>query len=190
MATPLASGAVAVLRQFLREWVGYTSPSAALLKATLIAGATKLLGYSPASQAGDNAQGFGRVNVDAIVDPLAPIRVYFLDDYIGLHTGQSDEFTFRVHSSNHPLRVTMAYSDYPGASLVNNLNLLLTDPQGRYHISTRSLGGLLEMDTHNNIEVIHVRRPRRGSWKLRVIASQVPHGPQEYAFVLSGHVTT
>lgn len=189
MATPLVSGAVAILRQFLREWVGYTSPSAALLKATLVAGATKLSGYSPASQAGDNAQGFGRVNIDAIVYPPAPIQVYFLDDYIGLHTGQSDEFTFRVRSSNCPLRVAMAYSDYPGPSLVNNLNLLLTDPQGQYHISTGSPGGLLVMDTHNNLEVIHVRRPRRGKWKLRVIASQVPHGPQQYAFVLSGHVS-
>jgi len=105
------------------------------------------------------------------------------------HTGQSDEFTFQVRSSNHPLRVAMSYSDYPGASLVNNLNLLLIDPQGRYYVGNGTSGNLLVMDTRNNVEVIRVRRPRSGSWKLRIIASQVPHGPQEYAFVLSGHVT-
>jgi subtilisin family serine protease len=189
MATPLTSGAVAVLRQFLREWVGYASPSAALLKATLIAGCTKLSGYSLASQISDNAQGFGRVNIDAIVDPQAPVQVYFLDDRVGLHTGQSDEFTFQVHSSNHPLRIVMTYSDYPGASLVNNLNLLLIDPQGHYYVGNGTSSNLLVMDTQNNVEAIHVRRPRSGSWKLRIIASQVTHGPQEYAFVLSGHVT-
>lgn len=189
MATPLTSGAIAILRQFLREWVGYTSPSAALLKASLITGATKLSGYSPTNQNGDNEQGYGRVNIDAIVSPQSPVKVYFLDDDIGLHTGQSDEFTIRVNSPNHPFRVAMAYSDYPGASLVNNLNLILTDPQGRHYVSEESPGGTLLMDTRNNVEVIHVRRPRSGRWKLKVIASQVPHGPQEYAFVISGHVT-
>lgn len=191
MATPLTSGAVAILRQFLREWVGYISPSSALLKATLIAGATKLSGYSPASQASDNDQGFGRVNIDAIVAPPALMRVYFLDDRIGLHTGQSDEFTFRVRSAKHPLRIAMAYSDYPGASLVNNLNLLLIDPLGRYYVGngTATSGNMLVADSKNNVEVIHLRRPRSGKWKMRIIGSQVPRGPQEYAFVLSGNVT-
>ncbi|MBV1907335.1 MAG: S8 family serine peptidase [Pseudomonadales bacterium] len=189
MATPLVSGALALLRQFFREWVGYESPSAALLKASLISGADKLSGYSPAGLAGDNSQGFGRVNIDAIVAPASPLRVYFLDDDIGLHTGQADEFTFSVRSSGHPLRIVLAYSDYPGVSLVNNLNLMVTDPQGKHHVMNSSAGGALLMDTNNNVEVVNIKSPIKGRWKMKVIASGVPQGPQEYAFVLSGHVS-
>ena len=83
----------------------------------------------------------------------------------------------------------MAYSDFPGSSLVNNLNLLLTDPHGRHYVGNGKPGGLLEADTRSNVEVIHVKRPERGTWQLRVVASNVPRGPQEYAFALSGHVT-
>jgi serine protease AprX len=189
MATPLVSGAVAVLRQFFREWVGYDSPSAALIKASLVAGATKLAGYSSASQTCDNDQGFGRVDLDAVVAPPSPIKVHFLDDTTGLDTGGSDEFSFKVTSSEHPLRVAMAYSDYPGETLINNLNLLLTDPDGRHYVGNGPVGGTLEMDSSNNVEVVHVKSPQRGAWKLQIIASNVPQGPQAYAFALRGCVS-
>lgn len=189
MATPLVSGAIALLRQFLREWVGYGSPSAALLKAGLMAGATKLSGYSSRMQVSDNAQGVGRVNLDAVVWPPAPIQVYFLDDRIGLQTGQTDEFTIRVRSSNHPFRVVMAYSDFPGSTLVNNLNLLLIDPRGRYYVGNSATTGQLQMDNRNNTEIAHVNRPRRGTWRLQVVASNVPRGPQDYALAMIGHIS-
>jgi len=189
MATPLVSGAAAVLREFFRHWVGYASPSAALIKASLVVGADKLAGYSPESQVCDNSQGYGRVNLDAIVSPPSPIRVYFLDDTIGLDTGGTDDFSFEVRSSNHPLCMVMAYSDYPGETLINNLNLLLTDPNGRRYVGNGPAGGTLEMDSKNNVEAVRVKKPAKGTWALRIIASNVPHGPQRYALALSGHLS-
>jgi serine protease AprX len=188
MATPLASGAAACLREFLRVWVGCKSPSAALIKASLIGGASKLRGTSPASQPHDNDQGYGLVNLDAVVAPPAKIRVYFHDDAAGLETGQVDDFEIEVRSSGAPLRAALAYSDYPGPRLVNNLNLILVSPGGRNYVGNATRGATLALDNVNNSELVHIQKPRPGQWTMRVVASNVPNGPQRYAYMLSGDV--
>lgn len=183
MATPLTAGAVACVRQFLREWVGIDKPSAALLKAALL-GAASPLPAPGAARVADNDQGYGLVNVDAIVAG----DVFFHDDPTGLETGEVDEFEFRVLSSAAPLRVAMAYSDYPGPNLVNNLNLVLIAPSGRMHTNGGASQGAIQLDNTNNVEVIRIARPQKGAWRLRVIGSNVPRGPQRYAYTLSGKV--
>ncbi|MET1112433.1 MAG: S8 family serine peptidase [Allosphingosinicella sp.] len=70
MAAPVATGAAALVRQYYRQR-GHESPSAALLKATLAAGAQWLGGASaapsvpalPANACASLDQGFGRVDV-------------------------------------------------------------------------------------------------------------------------------
>ena len=188
MATPLTAGAVALLREFLREWVGYESPSAALVKASLILGAVKLRGYSSRREVHDNHQGYGRVDLDAIVAPPHPTVVYFIDDRWGLATGQSDEFKFDVRSSAVPLRGALAYSDYPGEALVNDLNLMLRSPTGRSYVGNGRPGGPLQLDSTDNTEVVQINNPVQGKWIVRIVASSVPHARQDYAFVVSGNV--
>ena len=183
MATPLVAGAAACVRQFLREWVGFERPSAALVKAALLGGATRLPTRGP-SRVSDNDQGSGLVNIDAIV----AADVHFHDDPEGLETGEVDEFEFRVLSAAHPLRVAMAYSDFPGPQLVNDLNLVLIAPSGRMHTVGGASQGSLQLDNTNNVEVLRIAHPHKGNWRLRVIGSNVPHGPQRYAFMLSGKV--
>jgi hypothetical protein len=168
--------------------VGYESPSAALIKAVLIGGATKLRGTSSASHTHDNDQGYGLVNLDAVVAPQARTSVYFYDDDAGLETGQVDDFEITVRSSDAPLRVATAYSDYPGPRLVNNLNLILVSPNGRYYVGNAAWGAALALDNVNNSEVVHIANPLPGKWTMRVVASNVPNGPQPYAFMLSGDV--
>jgi subtilisin family serine protease len=181
MATPLTAGAVACVREFLREWVGYENPSAALLKAALIGGATRL--PNPGTRApADDDQGYGLVNLDSIVAS----GVYFYDDVGGLNTGDVDEFSIRVRSSNRPLRVALAYTDFPGPSLVNNLNLILESPTGHLFTSAGSDDGILQLDDTNNTEVVRVASPSVGQWSVRIIGSSVPQGGQEYALMLSG----
>ncbi|MHC4945343.1 MAG: S8 family serine peptidase [Planctomycetota bacterium] len=190
MATPLVSGVLAQLREYLRKRVGYTSPSAALMKACLILGA-HILGRSGRwTRVHDNHQGYGRVDLRNSIEPKSPMLTYYMDDREGLNTGQSDEFKIKVRSTNYPLRIAMAYSDYPGPSLVNNLNIMLIDPHNRYYVGNALGPGYLAMDNTNNTEVIHVQRPRKGTWRIRVIGSNVPHGKQEYAFAVQGHVIT
>ena len=128
MSTPLVSGCCALLRQYFKEYYALANPSAALLKASLVGGATKLPGYSPPDQMADNHQGFGRVDLQAIVVPSAPDAVYVYDGFEmddQLDTGEVAELKIIVDSPSVPLRVAMAYTDFPGPHLVNNLDLML-----------------------------------------------------------------
>jgi hypothetical protein len=187
MATPLVAGAVAVLRQFLREWVGLETPSAALLKATVVLSGMKLPGYSPATHVADNHQGYGLINLQSIIDPPTSVQVWFYDQPDGLQTGQADELDIEVGTTATPLRIAMAYTDAPGERLVNNLNLMLEDPDGNVYVGN-AVGTSMTPDTVNNHEVIQVTSPTAGTWKVRVIASNVPQGPQDFALAFSGDV--
>jgi len=114
--------------------------------------------------------------------------VLFVDEPSGLETGEVDEIPVDVHSSQVPLRIVLAYSDYPGSALVNDLNLLMVSPNGTTHVANQS-GGLLQLDSVNNVEVIQIASPRTGRWTARIVGSNVPHGPQDYAVVCRGHVS-
>ena len=188
MATPLTAGAVALIRQYLRMVRSVPRPTAALLKAALIVGTTKLSGYSPTSALLDNHQGFGRVNLDAVLAPPSPARLKFLEVAPGLRTGQSHSFEIEVLSKRAPLRVVLAYTDFPGPALVNNLNLMARSPTGRRYVGNQSAGNTLLLDTSNNVECLHIKLPAVGKWKFEVVGSNVPQGPQDFAVVWTGHV--
>ncbi len=187
MATPLTAGAVAVIREYLRKQQGVKSPTAALLKAALVVGARRLPKTAPQGTLLDNAQGFGRVNLDAVLAPARPASARFIDASTGLQTGQVKTHTLNVLSGKTPLRIVLAYTDPPGPALVNNLNLILRSPSGTTYVGNQPAGGSLTPDTSNNVEVVQVRRPSAGTWQLQVVASNVPRGPQDYALVCLGH---
>jgi len=94
MATPLAAGGAALLREWLTRDVGMTDPSAALLKAAILHGAT------PFNQAnGINAiapdfnSGWGRINLTDTVSA----RYLLLEDVTeGLETGKSVSFEIEI----------------------------------------------------------------------------------------------
>ncbi len=188
MATPLAAGAVALVREYLRTREKIRRPTAALLKAALIAGATRLPGYAEPPVVFDNHQGFGRVNVDAVLAPEKPASTRFFEVSPGLKTGEVHAMPIRIKSGSAPLRVVLAYSDYPGESLVNDLNLILTAPDGTKRTGNQSPEKTLTLDAANNVEVIHIRKPQAGAWKLEVVGSNVPQGPQPFALVVIAHV--
>ena len=188
MATPLTSGAVALIREYLRKERQISTPSAALLKAALIAGAVRLPGYGAQGAVADNDQGYGRVNVDAVLAPAAPTQVEFLDIAPGLRTGEVYSQPIQVQGAGAPLRVTLAYSDYPGPALVNNLNLMLIAPDGKRYVGNQAQGTLLTMDARNNVEVIHIQNPAAGTWRLEVVGSNVPQGPQDFGLVYMGEL--
>ena len=186
MATPLTAGAVGLIREYLRTRQSMTTPSAALLKATLIAGARRLAGSDPAVIV-DSDQGFGRVNLDAILAPPAPAAARFIDRSAGLSTGDVHAETVQVASRQEALRVVMAYSDFPGPNLINNLNLVLIAPDGTRFVGNASTAGGLALDAKNNVEVVQVGNPTPGAWTVQVVASNVARGPQDFALVMLGH---
>ncbi len=190
MATPLAAGAVALLRQALRQHHGIKQPSAALLKALLMAGAKRL--PSSASVGGadaliDNEQGAGLINLDRSLQ-----RVLVAAHGRGLRTGQLSTRRFEVPDSakHKTIRVVMAYSDAPGERLVNNLNLLVQDPAETRHLGRGSGAppsdadaGVMVLDQTHNVEIVQARA-KPGTWTLTVAASNVPEGPQDFALAV------
>ena len=178
MATPLTAGATALVREFLRTKKGVANPSAALVKALLIAGAQRLPGTAPAGALLDNHQGFGRVSLDRSMQ-----RVVAVIEGNGLATGQSSTLTINVPSTGKTLRIVLAYTDFPGDALVNNLNLVAADPSSKGFVGNQSgsSSGTLALDTTNNVEVIEAKNAKKGNWTINVIASNVPSGPQDFA---------
>ena len=178
MATPLTSGAVALLREFLRKKRGIASPSAALLKALLIAGAQRLPGTAASTALADNHQGYGRVNLDRSVK-----RVLATVDGPALKTGKKSTLTLEVPTASRTLRIALCYSDAPGSSLINNLNLIVTDPGGKRYVGNQpaSTGSTLTLDATNNVEVVQVAKAKKGTWTLDVVASNVSSGSQDFA---------
>ena len=115
----------------------------------------------------------------------SPVRVLFVDHIEGLNTGDMSLFELTVNDPSVPLRMTLVYSDYPGEYLVNNINLFAFAPDGTYFVGN-DFQGTGRPDADNNVEGIIVENPVTGTWSLRVIASEVLQGPQDFALVVSG----
>jgi len=198
MATPLVAGAAAVVRQYYISNMSYNTPSAALVKATLINGAYDMPGQyaSPKNDTGpvwDYNQGWGRVNLTNSLFP--PLRnIYFEDKVHALTTGQNVTYDINV-TGNLPFRVTLVWTDPPALAsvyhpLVNNLDLTLIAPNGtvykgnKFNKGESIAGGAF--DSINNVENIFFKTPVLGKWKIRVNATNIPTGPQKYALVFTG----
>jgi len=189
MATPLVAGCAALVRQFFREKhePAMPSPSAALLKATLIHSA-QYINYRHAHPLSgpwaDHEQGWGRICLRKVLSPQPPARVVFIDELAGLVQGKEHTYFLDIRDRNVPLRITLAYTDYPGRELINNLNLVVWSPAQDYFLGNDfSRAG--KPDSSNNVEGIFVLSPEVGRWQVTVKA-EVKEGPQAYALVISG----
>ena len=189
MATPLVAGAAALVREYYVSGEGIV-PSAALIKATLIQGATdidpgqygtgstrEIPGARPT-----NVAGWGRVNVERALYPPAPRSWIYVDESAGLHTGYVHSYPVRVWDPSEPLAVTLAWSDYPGSlaasgRLVNDLDLEISGPGGAAAVS---------IDRVNNVVHLDYLAPSAGPYTITVRGYNVPKGPQPYALVVSG----
>lgn len=188
MSTPHVSGAAALVREYYQTQKG-TSPSAALVKATLINGAVDMYpgqygtgNYLEVGSAPDYVQGWGRMNIeDALADQL-PLVTEFADETSGLSTGGYRDYQYSVIDNSVPLKVTLVWTDYPGAvhaaiELVNDLDLSVITPSGTVY---------QKVDRLNNVEQILIKSPAAGAYTVRVSGYNVPMGPQDYALVVSG----
>ncbi len=139
MATPLAAGAAVLTRQYYTDVVGHT-PSAALVKATLLNGAADMFPgqYGVGAQQEipstrpTNVAGWGRVDLERTILPDAPRGLDFIDEDTGINTGQTLSYPFEVVNNGEPLSAVLAWSDFPASTLapglVNDLDLRLVDP--------------------------------------------------------------
>ncbi len=149
MATPLTAGATALAREFYTDQ-GVT-PSGALLKATLVNGATDLYPgqygtggtqEQPTTRPND-VQGWGRVDLEDSLFPVSPRAMDYFDFAEGIETNEWDSFTFSLGNTGQSLRTTLAWTDYPGTpaaggGLVNDLDLHVDDPLSTRHYPTNA----------------------------------------------------
>lgn len=181
MATPLTAGAVALIREYLRKKKGIASPSAALLKACVIACAAPL---PTQASVPDNHQGFGRIALDDLLAPKTPMKARFVEGS-GLRTGLAAQHGFTVATAGRPLKLVLVHTDFPGPRLVNNLNLLVTGPDGKTRVGNgKGVGG--SFDAANNVETVAIAAAAAGNYSVQVIGANVPNGPQPYALVVVG----
>jgi serine protease AprX len=199
MATPLVTGAAALVRQYLRTVKRRRRPSAALMKATLIHAAR----YRPNrfAQNGsldgrdhDSAQGWGHVDLADGLLPLDPVQVRWYDHSRGLNTGKSWRWGCSVVDATVPMAFTLVWTDYPGTpghspNLVNDLDLVVTDPSGKITYGNSSGSEAAPgPDRANNVERVVIPRPETGRYRVQVRAHNVPRGPQPFALVYSGGI--
>lgn len=184
MATPLAAGAVGLLRQYVRRKSLAGGPTAALLKALLVASAKRL--PTPGTRRlVDNHQGYGLINLASVLKPSSSRKLRMANVGPGLATGQVSRRTVTL-TATAPLRVVLAYTDYPGSALVNNLNLLVFGPDGSRYVGNQAKAGAVTLDSANNVEMVDVLSAKPGQWRIEVVGSNVPHGPQAFALVIVG----
>ncbi|WP_218121257.1 S8 family serine peptidase [Aquimonas voraii] len=125
MASPHAAGLTVLLTEWWRSRNGGASPSPAMLKALLINGAVDIGGS--AAPIPNNAQGWGRVHLPGSIG-IGLESVHYDQSHVLDNAGEVFERSFGVPDTGKPVRISLAWTDAPGAaganpSLVNNLDL-------------------------------------------------------------------
>jgi len=217
-STPAAAAAAAIVRQYFMEgWypsgrpvlADAMAPSAALIRAVLIASGVPVTGSGTVSRSGtdtwpNNEQGFGRVllaNVLPIAAAGDSFRTQVVDGTSGLLTGDAPTYTFHVATPG-PVKFVLTWNDFPGTlgatkALVNDLDLKVTAPDGTVyrgnHFAPFAQGESLAGGTfdNTNVEEAVIRKVAMvGDWIVQVIGSNVPVGPQPFSLVATGNLDT
>ena len=195
MATPIVSGAAALVRQYYTDTEAHT-PSAALLKATLINSAVDLAdenndGTDDNLYSIPNAhEGWGRINVNEATDGDHT----FADN---ASVGPGESVTYHVEASGvSNLKITVVWTDQASTlaastNLVNDLDLSVNSPSGTstylgnvFLSGWSTTGGVA--DDVNNVENVYVSDATAGVWTVEIAGSNIPQGPQPFAIVVDG----
>ena len=205
MATPTAAGLAALVRQYFQEgWhvrglrdegLGL-EPSAALLKATLIASAVDLRdeGCPTVGPIPSREQGWGMIRLDrALWFEGDAHRLTVVDEQEGFQqAGDGEQHVFRGLEAG-PLKVVLTWTDPPSSSvadinLVNDLDLAVEHSsgvafQGNVFANGESVTGG-EADRLNNVEVVWLPEAAAGTWTVSVSAHALPVAGQGYALAI------
>ncbi|SVE58177.1 uncharacterized protein METZ01_LOCUS511031, partial [marine metagenome] len=164
-ATAVAGGTVSLIREFIREEVGITSPTASLLKAASINRAVDL----GTADIPNSAEGWGQISLDSTILPTdgSTQLQTFHDNSRVLDAGFSALYAFDVDPS-HGLDITLVWSDEAGSAqdtqsqkrLVNDLDLTLYAPDGTIYKGNVFVNGFSvpngASDDLNNVERIRL----------------------------------
>jgi serine protease AprX len=200
MAAPYVAGCAALVREWYRKKGNWATPSAALLKATLINGTKRITGIDAIAEVqGDPNfhQGFGRIDMsNTVPSPLSPqLRLAYEDtwkdsDQVLKRTGEL--FCYRLDAGNAmPLRICLAWTDPEARGLQNSLLLLVENPAKKKWVGNDAAATLLNVaggprDPNNNVQVVRIAKPEPGEYTIAIIASMVFSQSQSFALVATG----
>ncbi len=189
MASPHVSGAVALFIQYYRGLPGYTvDPSPALVKAAFLPVAHDLAGHLDASSGTlghpfDSKQGWGRMNLEAVVDP--PLAVQYFDNPVVFdNTGEQWTRSVTAADPSQPIRIMLVWTDAPGHGLGgstpawnNNLDLTVEDGANTYRGNVFNSSGWSttggSADDRNNTEGVFIGPTAPNSYTIKVTAANI-----------------
>ncbi len=183
-STPHVTGAAALFFEFWRLRFGAGDPYPETVKAAFVNATDNLAGGdngwgTPLGHRPDNHQGWGRLNVDRVLNPSVAVQ-YYQTPVVMTSAGDVWEKTFRPNDSGEPLRISLVWSDAPGTpnanpARVNNLDLRVTSAGGTIWRGNVFSGGWSATggayDSLNNVENVFVQTPSSGSYTVRVTAT-------------------
>jgi hypothetical protein len=198
MASPQVTGAVALFIHYYRGLAGNMppiDPSPWLIKAALLAtaldlGTAKDADGMPMTGGFNNQQGWGRLDVAALVDPTASMR-YFDNPLALLATG--DEWTIELTPADpaRPVRLMLVWMDAPGHGLGGNTPAWNNDLDLQIELDGKVYAGNAfgedgvsvpgaNSDATNNTEGV-VLAPGAAPFTVRVVAANLTSDavPQE-----------
>ncbi|HEV3474046.1 MAG TPA: S8 family serine peptidase [Actinomycetota bacterium] len=178
MAAPHVTGAVVLIHDWWRNRNGGADPSPAMAKALLVNSATDM---GPADIPNGN-EGWGRVNLGTLFDPGTE-RVFVDQSVVFTARDQLHGVDITAADPSKPLRVTVAWTDAPGAAgarpaLVNDLDLRVIAPDGSVYLGNVFAGGTSvtggTADRLNNVENVFLKQAGSGTYGVDVAAWNVP----------------
>lgn len=177
----------------------FRQPSAALVRATLINGATNIrntalpnFGSNP-----NDGYGWGRINLRQSLAPIPPVTFHVRDDG-AVASGQTARYEFELPPETKLLRMTLAWTDPPGNEIVNHLHLRVTSPASgatpsRVYVGNRWQTGAVTANSGppfsnplpspppanpfeniHTVEQIVIPDPPAGIYRVEVIAEVFP----------------
>ncbi|HVM88399.1 MAG TPA: S8 family serine peptidase [Puia sp.] len=185
MSAPTVTGTLGLLYERYRQLHGGTNPSSALIKAVACNSADDLGNPGP-----DYTYGFGMLNARTAVEALENNH-YF--------TGNISNSGIQTHTVSLPaaaqqLKIMLYWNDPAaatsvGPALVNNLDLIVTEPDGATthhplilnpdpaHVADNAVEGT---DNLNNIEQVVINGPGAGNYTITINGTSVPASSQDY----------
>jgi hypothetical protein len=159
-SAPAVVGGCALLRQYFINNFN-APPSPAMTKAFLMNSARYMTGVSANDSLWSNNQGMGEMNLGFAFDGVQRLIVDQVATNLFTATGQSRTFSGSILNTNKPFRVTLAWTDAPGAltgnAYKNNLDLTVTvggtTYKGNVFNGTNSVTGG-SADVRNNVESV------------------------------------
>ena len=198
-ATAVAGGSISLIREFIREEVGISTPTASLLKAAAINGAVDL----GTPDIPNNQEGWGQISVVNTVMPSysGTDLTTFHDNARTLSAGFSTLYQFDMDPSSG-VDITLVWSDKAGSAntdqnlskLVNDLDLKLVGPDGSIFKGNVIVNGFSVQngvhDNQNNVERIKIAPSSvLPSGKWQVLVSHAGGLDQTFSMVITADAT-